>query len=93
MCRHILLANPCGCWGPIYADPTEVCPFVMQQINRINDPEAWEGGADGQLPFELPEACRPGWHNVVIVASGVPCSDLSACPATTNPRSAVNLGS
>lgn len=85
MCRYILLVNICGCYGPPWADPDEICPLLMQQINRINEPEAWEGDAVNQIPFQYPPECEMGWrNNVTIVASNGHCGRAD-CPALIKP--------
>jgi hypothetical protein len=84
MCRYIVLTNICGCHGPPWADPDEICPLIMQQINRINEPEAWEGDAVNQIPYQDPPPCVMGWHNLTIVTSNVPC-DRVDCPAIIKP--------
>lgn len=79
MCQYILLLNICGCYGPPWSDPDEICPLIMQQINRINEPEAWEGDAVNQIPFQDPAPCKMGWHNVTVFPTNVPCGH-AACP-------------
>lgn len=86
MCRYILISNPCGCYGPIYADPDDLCPLVLEQLARINEAEAWNENTVDTVPFYLPQHCEPGWHNTIILPSYEPCYQAWVnCPAVTNP--------
>ena len=83
MCRYILLYNRCGCYGPLFTD--DCCYRIIDQLHRIQQPEAWHGNATSELPFELPADCAPGWHNTGIEASGTSCQLLELCPSWMNP--------
>ena len=83
MCRYILLYNWCGCYGPIFTD--DYCYRILEQLDRIYGPEAWEGKGMSELPFALPPECTPGWHNTRVEASGLACQLLESCPARLDP--------
>ena len=61
------------------------CPLIYQEIDRINDAEAWTAETINELPFDVPDCCVPGWHNTWIIPSyGVCCSQWwSNCPSVT----------
>lgn len=86
MCLYILLANECGCFGPLYADASVDCPLVMAQLNRINDQESWNDDTVNQVPFTVSEQCLPGWHNTLVVRSYSYCYQWwTDCPSIHAP--------
>ena len=84
MCGYVLLANMCGCYGPLVCDIS--CSLIMQELDRINQPEAWDQKGINELPFRFPSECEPGWHNTRTVYSDVLCRRYWAqCPALISP--------
>lgn len=85
MCGYILLANPCGCFGPLVSDTS--CSNIFGELERINTYEAWEPDMAGKPPFQLPDECLPGWHNTKIIPSRSYCPQYwLRCPAVLDPE-------
>jgi hypothetical protein len=85
MCRYLIFANPCGCFGPIKTDFSVVCPFVMEQLLRIHEPAAWEGDAVNQIPFDCPPRCDYSRDNMTVF-QGEACIIPFMCPAVLCPE-------
>ncbi|KAJ4195153.1 hypothetical protein NW755_002572 [Fusarium falciforme] len=85
MCGYILLVNLCGCYGGFEFDTS--CDRIFEELNRINDADAWGSDTINELPFSFPNECVPGWHNTrFIMTYGVCCSQWwSNCPSVTVP--------
>jgi hypothetical protein len=85
MCGYVLFLNLCGCFGELLFDTA--CPLIYQEIDRINDAEAWTADTINELPFDVPDYCVPGWHNTWIIPSYGVCSPQwwSNCPSVTVP--------
>lgn len=85
MCSYVLLANMCGCYGPLVCQRS--CVAVLQELDRINQPEAWDDQGLRELLFRLPDRCLPGWHNTTAMDSGVFCNRYRApCPSLVTPQ-------
>ncbi|RMJ16155.1 hypothetical protein CDV36_004174 [Fusarium kuroshium] len=85
MCGYILFVNLCGCYGGFEFDTS--CHRIFEELNRINDADAWGPDTINELPFSFPDECVPGWHNTrFIMTYGVCCSQWwSNCPSVTVP--------
>lgn len=85
MCGYVLLANMCGCYGPLMCDSS--CERILQELSRINHAEAWDEKGIHELPFHLPEECMPGWHNTRAVYSDEFCKRYwIQCPTIVVPE-------
>lgn len=81
MCTYVLVLYHCGCYGAITCHSS--CAQIMAQIDRINDPEAWQGDGLGQLPFAMADECDPWWHNTLLVEKAAFCDGFwdHGCPS------------
>lgn len=71
MCQYVLYWYDCGCYGALVCDTT--CHRIFEELDRINQPDAWEGAGLEGLPFDFPDECAPGWHNTSIMRRLVIC--------------------
>ncbi|KAI8966696.1 hypothetical protein F5Y11DRAFT_414 [Daldinia sp. FL1419] len=70
MCQYVFVTYRCA-HTQLLAGPN--CTVVLQQLSRIHQPEAWTPEGLKDLPFEWPDTCLPGDHNVVLVPSDKWC--------------------
>ncbi|KAI2785497.1 hypothetical protein F4815DRAFT_440725 [Daldinia loculata] len=70
MCQYMCVTYRCT-HTELLAGPN--CTFVLTQLSRIHQPEAWTPEGQQTLPFDWPNACLPGDHNTVPVPSDKWC--------------------
>lgn len=84
MCFYILQVAICGCHAPkLIVGPS--CQAILQQLNRIHAPEAWNSpenpNAESAVPFEFPDSCEPSERNTVTVRMWVSDYQTFFCSA------------
>ncbi|KAI0114788.1 hypothetical protein F4814DRAFT_293260 [Daldinia grandis] len=87
MCQYMCVTYHCA-HTELLAGPN--CTFVLKQLARIHQPEAWTPEGQKTLPFDWPNACLPGDHNTVPVPSdnwcGWECQNTFAPTQRTDDR-------
>ncbi|KAH8669992.1 hypothetical protein BGZ61DRAFT_113313 [Ilyonectria robusta] len=85
MCGYVLFVNLCGCYCGLECETS--CPLILEELNRINDPESWTPDNINDLPFDFPDICIPGWHNTRLISTHRVCSPRwwFNCPSVANP--------
>ena len=71
MCIYVLSVPLCGHSPALLFGPS--CPAVFAQLDRINEPAAWEPPGLYELPFHLPDACLPNERNIAVMRSADFC--------------------
>ncbi|KAI1803110.1 hypothetical protein F4811DRAFT_361424 [Daldinia bambusicola] len=70
MCKYMLVTYRCT-HTAFFAGPN--CATVLNQLCRIHQPEAWTRRGRKIVPFDWPDSCLPGDHNIVPVPSDKCC--------------------
>ncbi|OTB20724.1 hypothetical protein K445DRAFT_17995 [Daldinia sp. EC12] len=70
MCKYMFITYRCG-HTQLFAGPN--CATVLKQLCRIHQPEAWTREGRKIVPFDWPDSCLPGHHNIVPVPSEKCC--------------------
>ncbi|KAK2730207.1 hypothetical protein CKAH01_09729 [Colletotrichum kahawae] len=71
MCIYVLLIPTCH-HNPLLLFDTS-CHLVVKELQRINQPAAWEGDARSEIPFDMPEACTPRLDNIQPIYTSDSC--------------------
>lgn len=72
MCIYIQTIPLCGHPPPTILSYAS-CANVLSQLMRITEPEAWEPGNLGRVPFEMSDDCDPRPDNIYVVYSDDYC--------------------
>ncbi|KAK1839758.1 hypothetical protein CCHR01_17613 [Colletotrichum chrysophilum] len=71
MCIYVLLIPTCH-HNPLLLFDTS-CHLILEELQRIHQPNAWEGDARGEIPFDMPEACVPRPDNIQPIYTSDSC--------------------
>lgn len=72
MCIYIQTIPLCGHPPPSLLSYAS-CNNIFAQLMRITEPQAWEPGNMGQVPFDMPDDCDPGPDNIYVLYSDEYC--------------------
>lgn len=68
MCVFVLLVPTC------YHNLFDTsCRLILEELQRINQPAAWEGSVLAEIPFAVPEPCLPGPHTIQLIYTSDSC--------------------